>query len=76
MPKLQPRQQLRYVPWEVSLAAAFVDNDLPPAAYEKELRKVIRKHLPSITAQLDSPQLIEVYDEELRALIEDELARN
>lgn len=76
MPKLRSQQPLRPVPWEISLAVAFVDNDLPPREYERELRKVIRKHLPALTSQLDSPQLIEVYDSELSALIEDELARN
>ena len=60
------------IPFDLSVAIALLPDNLSDKEYEKEVRKLIRKRVPSYRAS--GP--IEVYSEEVCSLINDMMLRS
>ena len=79
MRKSRRVQKEKIIPFAISFALTFVEDDLSPEAYEAEVRRIVREKLPQIMQDRLNGESGELWEEEdpfVYDIIEEELARN
>lgn len=68
------RDRTRAIPWPIAFELAFLDEDLTPDDWEREVRSVVRRHLHGFGTRLDAPGPVEEFDDRVWRIIREVIA--